>query len=82
MTLGASPQILVAGIGNAWLRDDGFGGEVAKRMQAMRAARRRVGRGLRHGRAGPRLRGHARLRRADPDRRHRAGAASRPARCT
>jgi hydrogenase maturation protease len=29
------PQILVAGIGNAWLRDDGFGGEVAKRMQAM-----------------------------------------------
>jgi hydrogenase maturation protease len=29
------PQILVAGVGNAWLRDDGFGGEVAKRMQAM-----------------------------------------------
>jgi hydrogenase maturation protease len=25
-------QILVAGIGNAWLRDDGFGGEVAKRL--------------------------------------------------
>ncbi|MGI8712892.1 MAG: hydrogenase maturation protease [Solirubrobacteraceae bacterium] len=23
-------QILVAGVGNAWLRDDGFGGEVAK----------------------------------------------------
>ncbi len=23
-------QILVAGIGNAWMRDDGFGGEVAK----------------------------------------------------
>src|SRR5262249_5997822 len=23
-------QILVAGIGNAWLRDDGFGGQVAK----------------------------------------------------
>ena len=23
-------QVLVAGIGNAWLRDDGFGGEVAK----------------------------------------------------
>ena len=23
-------QILVAGIGNAWLRDDGFGGEVAR----------------------------------------------------
>jgi hydrogenase maturation protease len=29
------PQVLVAGVGNAWLRDDGFGGEVAKRMQAM-----------------------------------------------
>jgi hydrogenase maturation protease len=25
-----SRQILVAGIGNAWLRDDGFGGEVAR----------------------------------------------------
>jgi hydrogenase maturation protease len=27
-------QILVAGIGNSWLRDDGFGGEVARRLQA------------------------------------------------
>ena len=27
-------RILVAGIGNAWLRDDGFGGEVAKRLEA------------------------------------------------
>ena len=27
-------QILVAGIGNAWLRDDGFGGAVAERLQA------------------------------------------------
>ena len=26
-------QILVAGIGNAWLQDDGFGGEVARRLQ-------------------------------------------------
>jgi hydrogenase maturation protease len=26
--------ILVAGIGNAWMRDDGFGGEVARRLQA------------------------------------------------
>ncbi len=26
-------QILVAGIGNAWLRDDGFGGEVAKLLE-------------------------------------------------
>jgi hydrogenase maturation protease len=25
-------RILIAGIGNAWLRDDGFGGEVAKRL--------------------------------------------------
>ncbi len=27
------PRILVAGVGNAWLRDDGFGGEVARRLQ-------------------------------------------------
>lgn len=27
-------QILVAGIGNAWLRDDGFGSEVAKLLEA------------------------------------------------
>jgi hydrogenase maturation protease len=26
-------QILVAGVGNAWLRDDGFGGEVAKVLE-------------------------------------------------
>ena len=26
-------QVLVAGIGNAWMRDDGFGGEVAKRLE-------------------------------------------------
>jgi hydrogenase maturation protease len=26
-------QILVAGIGNAWLCDDGFGGEVARRLE-------------------------------------------------
>jgi hydrogenase maturation protease len=25
--------ILVAGVGNAWLRDDGFGGEVARRLE-------------------------------------------------
>jgi hydrogenase maturation protease len=25
-------QILVAGVGNAWLKDDGFGGEVVKRL--------------------------------------------------
>jgi hydrogenase maturation protease len=28
-----SNGILVAGIGNAWLSDDGFGGEVAKRLE-------------------------------------------------
>ena len=27
------PQILVAGIGNAFLRDDGFGGQVAKKLE-------------------------------------------------
>ena len=26
-------RILVAGIGNAWLKDDGFGGEVVKRLE-------------------------------------------------
>jgi hydrogenase maturation protease len=31
-TTGRIPQILVAGIGNAWLRDDGFGGHVAKKL--------------------------------------------------
>jgi hydrogenase maturation protease len=25
-------RILIAGVGNAWLRDDGFGGEVARRL--------------------------------------------------
>jgi hydrogenase maturation protease len=27
-------QILIAGVGNAWLRDDGFGGEVVRRLTA------------------------------------------------
>ncbi len=31
-TTPAIRQILIAGIGNAWLRDDGFGGEVARRL--------------------------------------------------
>ena len=31
-------QILVAGIGNAWLKDDGFGGEVVKRLEARELA--------------------------------------------
>jgi hydrogenase maturation protease len=30
------PRILVAGVGNAWLRDDGFGGEVARCLQQRR----------------------------------------------
>jgi hydrogenase maturation protease len=32
MTEGALRSILIAGVGNAWLRDDGFGGEVARRL--------------------------------------------------
>jgi hydrogenase maturation protease len=28
-------SILVAGVGNAWLRDDGFGGEVARRLEQL-----------------------------------------------
>jgi len=28
-------SILIAGVGNAWLRDDGFGGEVARRLEAV-----------------------------------------------
>lgn len=27
-------SVLIAGVGNAWLRDDGFGGEVARRLTA------------------------------------------------
>ena len=30
-------QILVAGVGNAFLADDGFGGAVAKRLERARA---------------------------------------------
>ena len=29
-------RFLVAGVGNAWLRDDGFGGEVARRLRDRR----------------------------------------------
>jgi hydrogenase maturation protease len=29
------PRILIAGVGNAWLRDDGFGGEVARRLEGL-----------------------------------------------
>jgi len=34
-------KILIAGVGNAWLRDDGFGGEVARRLE-----RRALGEGV------------------------------------
>lgn len=33
-TVQRTQQVLVAGIGNAWLRDDGFGGEVANALSA------------------------------------------------
>ena len=33
MTPELEKQILVAGVGNAWLQDDAFGGEVARRME-------------------------------------------------
>jgi hydrogenase maturation protease len=32
MTATRERQVLVAGVGNAWLSDDGFGGEVARRL--------------------------------------------------
>jgi hydrogenase maturation protease len=32
MSQDALRSILIAGVGNAWLRDDGFGGEVARRL--------------------------------------------------
>ena len=32
MTAERCEAILIAGVGNAWLRDDGFGGEVARRL--------------------------------------------------
>jgi hydrogenase maturation protease len=35
MTEQALRSILIAGVGNAWLRDDGFGGEVARRLSAL-----------------------------------------------
>jgi hydrogenase maturation protease len=35
MSEDALRSILIAGVGNAWLRDDGFGGEVARRMSEL-----------------------------------------------
>ena len=34
MSEDALRSILIAGVGNAWLRDDGFGGEVARRLSS------------------------------------------------
>ena len=70
-------QILVAGIGNAWMRDDGFGGHVARGARRARAARGRDRARLRHRRARPRLRGDARLRRARARRRQPPGRRAR-----
>jgi hydrogenase maturation protease len=36
MSPAREPRILIAGVGNAWLRDDGFGGEVARRLERRR----------------------------------------------
>ena len=69
----AERQILVAGVGNAWMRDDGFGGHVAKALDRARAAGRGHRARLRHRRARPRLRGDARLRRAGARRRQPPG---------
>ena len=38
MTTDRLGRILIAGVGNAWMRDDGFGGEVAKRLEARELA--------------------------------------------
>src|ERR1700730_651329 len=35
MTSERPRRILIAGVGNAWLRDDGFGGEVARRLERL-----------------------------------------------
>ncbi len=36
MSEDALRSILIAGVGNAWLRDDGFGGEVARRLSELK----------------------------------------------
>ena len=36
-----SAQILIAGVGNSWMQDDGFGGEVVRAVEAARAPGRR-----------------------------------------
>ena len=54
-----TPSILVAGIGNIFLGDDGFGVEVAQRLARPRAPRRGDGRRLRDPRIRPGLRAGA-----------------------
>ena len=72
-------RILVAGVGNAWLRDDGFGGEVARRLAEREMPAGRGGDGRRHRGTRPRLRGDARLRRARDRRRQPPGRRARHA---
>ena len=62
-------QVLVAGVGNIFLGDDGFGPRGGAPAGRHRAARGRPGRGLRHPRHAPRLRPARRLRRAGHRRR-------------
>ena len=78
---GPSKRILVAGVGNIWLCDDGFGCEVIKRLNEREGElpAEVAGRRLRHRRPGARLRGHARLRRAGARRRQPAGRRARNA---
>ena len=35
-------QILVAGVGNAWMQDDGFGSEAARRLEGREATVERI----------------------------------------
>ena len=66
-------QILVAGVGNAWLGDDGFGGHVVRPPARDGRSAWGPGAGLRLGRPRPCLRGDARLPRDGARRRERAG---------
>ena len=79
MTHDFEKQILVAGVGNAWMQDDGFGSEVAQRLE-----RRELPPGVTvmdfgSRRPRPRLRDHARLPRARADRRLAPGRGARHA---
>jgi len=66
-------SILIAGVGNAWLRDDGFGRRGGAAAGGAGPPRGRVGDGRRHRRTRPGLRGDAGLRRARHHRRLPAG---------